>query len=874
MGELPAPRTTRRRRIIERPRLIRALDRSPARVRMLVGAAGYGKTTLAEQWAAQPGRRVSWFRARRSAIDAAVLARGLAAASAEIVPGAGRRLEERLAATQDPDREAGVLAEILADDLLEWPEDAWIILDDYHYVAASASSETFVETLVHRAPVRMLVASRGRPSWVAGRQLLYGEVLEITQTALAMSVEEVEEVLAGRREGMTPGLMALADGWPAVIGLASITDATPEGGVDVPEALYEFFADEVYRGLEPPVRTGLAILGALPVVDREVAVELLGAERALAVCSEALTLGVLDEREGRLELHPLAATFLEARARRDAGSELEQVAPTALAAYRRRHEWDAAFDVVDRFGLDAELEPLVAEALDELLNAGRLATLEAQVERGGSSVPTSPILSIAKAEVCLRTGRHITAQAVAEAAAEITDIRDDLHSQLLSVAGRSAHLGSREEDALELFQRAEAAAPNERLKRASQWGQLMSAAALELAEAHTLMGYLEAGVSRSDPVEVIRLADKRLALGFRFGAVRHLAEARRVAELVVEVDDPVVRCSFRCTYSCALNLAAYYGEGLDQAEALLDEAEEYRLDFALVYAHLMTAASLAGLRRYLEAHIELDRALVDARRCNDEFGEQAVFSARVRLMLQEGRITEACGLEPPDLKHALPGMRAEVWASRALALACLGRAQEALALGELARASSSAIEAQVLAAAVRAVCSVKTRDPHLLQSVENLVRLAFDTGAVDLAVTAYRAAPDLLPVMLGDAAIAEQAVFLLTRASDHSLAESLGSAPADALDPVSGLTAREHEVYVLVCQGLSNTEVARHLFIAESTVKVHLHHVFDKLGVRSRTALALGHAQRRHRSGEQDAGVAGSSRLVEGGGLRPPTHGT
>jgi len=30
------------------------------------------------------------------------------------------------------------------------------------------------------------------------------------------------------------------------------------------------------------------------------------------------------------------------------------------------------------------------------------------------------------------------------------------------------------------------------------------------------------------------------------------------------------------------------------------------------------------------------------------------------------------------------------------------------------------------------------------------------------------------------------------------------------------------------------------LYISENTVKVHLHHVFDKLGIRSRTALALG----------------------------------
>ena len=47
-----------RRRIIERPRLIALLDESTARVRMLVAAAGYGKTTLAEQWVVKDGRTI------------------------------------------------------------------------------------------------------------------------------------------------------------------------------------------------------------------------------------------------------------------------------------------------------------------------------------------------------------------------------------------------------------------------------------------------------------------------------------------------------------------------------------------------------------------------------------------------------------------------------------------------------------------------------------------------------------------------------------------------------------------------------------------------------------------------------------------------
>lgn len=54
--------------------------------------------------------------------------------------------------------------------------------------------------------------------------------------------------------------------------------------------------------------------------------------------------------------------------------------------------------------------------------------------------------------------------------------------------------------------------------------------------------------------------------------------------------------------------------------------------------------------------------------------------------------------------------------------------------------------------------------------------------------------------------------------------------------PSSRLTPRELEVLAAVARGLSNREVARELFLSEATVKSHLVQVFDKLGVRSRTA--------------------------------------
>ncbi len=55
--------------------------------------------------------------------------------------------------------------------------------------------------------------------------------------------------------------------------------------------------------------------------------------------------------------------------------------------------------------------------------------------------------------------------------------------------------------------------------------------------------------------------------------------------------------------------------------------------------------------------------------------------------------------------------------------------------------------------------------------------------------------------------------------------------PPQALD---SLTDREQEVLVHIARGFSNAEIARELFVSETTVKTHVGHVLTKLGLRDR----------------------------------------
>jgi DNA-binding NarL/FixJ family response regulator len=70
----------------------------------------------------------------------------------------------------------------------------------------------------------------------------------------------------------------------------------------------------------------------------------------------------------------------------------------------------------------------------------------------------------------------------------------------------------------------------------------------------------------------------------------------------------------------------------------------------------------------------------------------------------------------------------------------------------------------------------------------------------------------------------------------RQLARAFSAPGRVALDT---LTAREHEVLVLLATGLSNRELALRLSISERTARTHVSSILDKLGLRSRTQAAL-----------------------------------
>jgi DNA-binding CsgD family transcriptional regulator len=66
--------------------------------------------------------------------------------------------------------------------------------------------------------------------------------------------------------------------------------------------------------------------------------------------------------------------------------------------------------------------------------------------------------------------------------------------------------------------------------------------------------------------------------------------------------------------------------------------------------------------------------------------------------------------------------------------------------------------------------------------------------------------------------------------------DELGVIEADRPDPAASLTPREIEVLKLAAEGTGIRELSEELALSSSTIRTHLKHIYEKLGVHSRTA--------------------------------------
>jgi LuxR family maltose regulon positive regulatory protein len=815
--------------IIERPRLIERLEEGGgSRVSMFAAPAGYGKTTLARQWSERQDCPVVWYRTNRASGDVALLAVQFDELFASLAPELPRD-PAKVAANPTP----SPLGRALVRTFAGITQDILVIVDEWE-AAVTPESDELLSMIVDGIPVRYVITTRERPDWFTPRLEVYGEGLEIGVEELRMTDEEAVQVLAaaGAQTGRAR-VMRTADGWPAVLGLAAMS-----GEVDftsdqlLSHTLDEFLAQELLAAATPETQEALMLLAVSSIVDTRRAQLLLGEELANESVANASAHGLVAVG-GRTELffHPLLRELLVRRFQEISGVRRRSL----LDKWRRLFEhrlWDEALSVGESSADGDFIADAITVALDDLLEAGRTSSLERWVNAARATRAQTAALDYAEAELRLRQGSFDHSLALAACAGDA--LAGDLAARAHLVAARSAHLAHRARVRDNHLSLASKFVTEPRTEADLRW--LRFAASTEDEQPHA--DKLADALSRFDYQthdHALRIANASLYLGLERGPLHeHLEAAQSRVALVDSASDPYAMTSLLNVVAYGLYAVGQYGDALAAADREIEIAEEFELSFVIPYAEINRACSLTALRAFAEARRALS-IIEKPARADPHFALQHAQQSAV-LEIARGNLGRALEhLASSGHPRAPKATQGTHNALQALVLTALGDFEAAEDRADLALDKSRALETRALLTAATAIrAAIENARSTCLEAYEEIV----ESGFTYVLPLAWRARFEVALILLGSPKHRDSVLQLLLNANDRAIAKRAGVPVPRAATRRLDLSAREQEVCELLAEGRTNQEIATILFISLSTTKVHVKHIFEKLGVRSRTEAA------------------------------------
>ena len=204
--------------LVARPDLVQRIQASTnGDVTTVIAPAGYGKTTIITQWAAQTALPVAWFSIDDTDNDLVQFLSYLASAIQTIFPDACLHLLELLNRSPLPDM--GHLAAMLSNEIDAVPQRFVLVLDDYHCVAEPAIQQLLNELLRHPLhKMHLVISSRSQPTLALARLRGNRRLAELHTQDLRLTYAEAEALLAqtahsphSSQEVTT--LLARTEGW-------------------------------------------------------------------------------------------------------------------------------------------------------------------------------------------------------------------------------------------------------------------------------------------------------------------------------------------------------------------------------------------------------------------------------------------------------------------------------------------------------------------------------------------------------------------------------------------------------------------------------------------------------------------------------------
>ena len=874
-----------------RPRLLAALDEAVARELTLVCTpAGFGKTSLLAEWARAGTHPVAWLSMDQGDSDPNRFWRYVAAA----VDRAGVQLDERIGPLVDSrTTSSDDLVVAVVNGLEIVPHDVTLVLDDYHAVTSPAVHETVAFILGHLPrPLRLVIASRSDPPLPLPRLRARNQLAELRGADLRFTADEsaaflrevwsldlgpeAEAVLAARTEGWAVGLQLAALSLREHPDPATFLDAFSGSN----RYVLDYLSEEVLERLPERVRSFLLQTSILERLSGQLCDAVTGGTDGQDVLQQLeranLFLVPLDEERRWYRFHHLLRDLLHAELARSEPDRVPELHRRAATWFERHGLVDEAIRSAVSAGEFDWAARLVETNMRETLRQDEGMILS----RWLSALPedvvrTRPNLCLAQGWMQLHIGHLDVAERLADHAeralergdgawqdlelpslggavteapaaiallrADLAAARGDLDRMARSAGFALAQMGPKERGPrfLARFQLACVDWMAGRLVKAEvAFARLLEegegaphpypleASCFALGQVQTGLGELDAALRTN------RKSLGRATEGGRISAF-HAAEAHiGIAQVLYQRDqlDEALRhasagidlCRHAIEFvlpAIGLLTLAWTRHAMGQEDAALEAADEacrIRPNRPSGFVALWNPAEAERARLLLAVG-----RMEDAERWADEWGlseDDEVSYAREREHLVLARLLLARRQAAPaiDLLNRLEALAdsqgrrwslIEMRALRSLALQSSGEHDDALTTLE------SALSEARPEGSIRVFAD---EGPPMAALVQRLIR----QRQGGRSVAAPRHAREHLLRVAG-----------AFRTQRRPVGHDVPVAPG----VVEPLTARELEVLGLLAAGRRNRDIADELVVTLDTVKRHVSHIFDKLGVFNRT---------------------------------------
>ena len=833
--------------LLTRPGLVGRLEAGASqRLTVVVGSAGAGKSVLLSSWAATRDRGpTSWLSCDAADADPVRFWTGFIQAPRAVAPGFGTDAAELLA--MDGVMSADVTASI-ANDAARLPAGSVIVVDDFHAAAAAGRSMT---DLVERWPAgtaQLVLAGRVDPPVRLHRLRLSGELCELRDSDLSLSLPESGALLENFGVRVAPGELALlhgrSEGWVAALQMAALTlrrnkdPAQMARALDVrSHAIAEYFIGEVLEQQPPEVAGFMLETSVLDELTADACAAVTGRQDAAALLRsiEAANLFIvaLDDDRRSYRYHHLVREVLRAQLRATdrsreltlqlrAAEWLESAGDTRGASryFLAAGQADRALALLqERVAADLLNDPAAPAALDlstvhpPLLTGvpERLLAVAADLLLWGDSVRGGQYLDLLE-----RSQAAIPPDSrLASRLAVLRSLRCTLCGEATEAVGYALAARGIEERTM-LGDEWGFGVPL-LLLRAYTWLEDFPAVDREAAAAQAMP-------SVADPAKLVDVRGAQALAWFEAGRLAEAARAARAAEADARRLG-FEQHPFAVDYLRVLAGAALERRDFDTAERLTERALSISERFRPVFEFL----ALLDRARIWAARGQIRDALatVDAARLVLA-GTKSVLLARADelealLRLSLGDLRSAAGLA-----SGLPAARRGLLLARvALAAGDHYAAVEHLdssSLGDLT--PRAALVRQVLLAAA----AIEHGDPTAAGIVGGVLQTARHEGFFHTVVTTV---PQVTRYLVEHSTYAMHDPFL-ERITGAAL-EVRGTQPEP---PGRILTTPLTDAELRVLKLLPTTsyaQMAATLYISHNTVKTHLRSIYQKLGASCRS---------------------------------------